>query len=1267
MKLRVSLCKKIFSFFLAASVLTANALPGQMSVTVKAAAESETGETAEEVTLQSVRDEAKAAYEADKLGMDLDLSNQSFSGAGGLDYSSDTAERAYMQAFNNLRDHSTQQTIIFRFKTTVESQFIFGTGVDGSNNGKNMTFSLKGGAIRFRLRNSNRQQGGTKAGLQGNLGTNLNDGKYHTVAISFCPDLGYAAGNVRFVIDGGSDIYPAAWCPEWKAGFDQNEEDFTKFHIGSSALYGGDGDNAAFNGSIDFITVINKGYSVQELQKITQGDKVYTDFAEMWESGTCRTWLFTGGTEGVADFATSRTTRNWVGLYETDMRESGSFIVRGRFVFNTAKRGADVAQIVKEYDTRVTPFGTSVVGIMIGAADYQKGEEGIPEFKENLQAFLDKVVKESKKPLILTPYTAVSEQDQENVLRYTEAIYEVVGDRFKVVDISDLGEENVNADGSLKPSGHQTIATKLQRETGAPVGRTNTLDKYADGCYTVAKQTESGEEAEVGEVIAEEDSIMVSIDADPEEEVHLEYTLTENGEVISESVPEGETEFTITGLKKGETYTLNVYDISRNNVKESYRPVEITVAAGAVGESLEYEDGNISVNDKIQKLLSGDKPATYLFMGDSITHGVITDGYDNVPQMFAKYLDEIGRTDDIVLNTGVTNATIETTLNQIEPRLERFHPDVVMIMLGTNDSSVNGENTVTGFGTASKHGITVEQYAERYKELIRKVHGTNSDASIVLRVPCDMTGDLANHAGYEEKFAEIENIAADMREEISGLNIAVVNHLQGWRKYRSTVRDDNIATSGTYSWLANRNGDGVHPNGRGNLAMFQQIIKELGLYVPTSELANYQYELSEWTDTSEIEAPVVMRGSRASFEIEALSGYANGLQNVTLTLTADGRSISKTAQYNEDGVITISGLDAQKTYTAAVTGKDAGNSKEIAFHSNLTRSTDLTATDDEKKEYTDSLAEAENLDLTEYPSAVQEIYKAALKEIKDTYAGSAVMTVDQIDAALTAIRLAQANIQKTMQAILQAKEELKEALAEAKKTFDGGMQSNYTENNWNAFTAIYSDAERAVTDDTATAERLKQIIADLKEAERKVLNSPTICPPPPGLEKNHTYEIGGYKYLVTDLAKRTVTITGTTDANLSNIIVKDSVELADGKLYEVTEVAAKAFLNHKKVTSVQIGMNVEKIGEQAFAKCVKLKKIVMKSARLTEIGKKAFLKDKKLKSIDIKSKVLKNVGKSAFKGTHAKLKITVPKAQYKAYVKKLAKKGQGRKAVIKKK
>lgn len=1263
MKFNAKLRKKLFSFVLAASMLTANVLPGQM-ITAKATEGTDVGDAAEEITLQSVRDEAAASYAADKMGFDLDLSSQSFSGSDGLDYSSDAQGRAYMQVFNNLKDSSNEQTIIFRFKTTAANQFIFGTGVDGSNNGKNMTFSLQNGGVRFRLRNCNRVQGGTKAGLQGNLGSNLNDGKYHTVAISFCPELGYAAENVRFVIDGGSDLYPPSWCPEWKAGFDQNEEAFIKFHIGSSALYGADGNNIAFNGSIDFITVIDKAYSAQELQQITKGDKSYTNFSDMWAASTCKTWLFTGGTEGVADFATSRTTRNWVGLYETNMRESGSFVVRGRFVFNTAKRGADLKQILEEYDTRVTPFGTAVVGIMIGAADYQKGEEGIPEFKTNLQTFLDKVMQENKKPLILTPYTAVNEEDQENMLLYTEAIQEVAGDKFKVIDISDLEADYINEDGSLKPAGHHAIAAELKRETGAPGENTYPLNELADGSYTVAKQTESQEEAELESVIAGEDSITVTLDTDSGQ---LEYTLTANGEVLSDAVrvPSGRTEFKIEGLKQGETYRLMVYDTGRNKVKESYRPVDITVAEGAVGESRQYEDKNTSVNEKIRGLMYGEKPVTYLFMGDSITHGVVTRGYDNVPQMFAKYLDEIGRTDDIVLNTGVTNATIATTLNQKEPRLTRYHPDVVMIMLGTNDTSVRGENTVTGPESATLHGITVEQYAERYKELIREAHKTNPDVSIVLRVPCDMAGQLDAHSGFEDKFAEIANIAADMRKEIDGLNIAVVNHLQYWRYYRDNVRNDNITTSG-YGWLVS---DGIHPNGRGNLAMFQQIIKELGLYVPASELANYQYELSEWTDTSAMEAPVTQKGSRAAFAMGALSDYANGLRNVTLTLTeADGRSISKTAEYDAEGIVTVSGLDAGKTYTAAVTGTDNVNSKEVAFGTNLTTETDLTATDDEKKEYTDSLTEAENLDLTEYSSEVQEIYKAALKEIKDTYADSSAMTVDQIDAALAAIRLAQANIQISMQAIMtEARENLQEAIAQAKKTIDGGRKPHYKETEWLAFTEIYSDAERAVTDENATVEELRRILADLKEAESKILSYTTICPPPPKVEKNNTYVIGSYKYLVTDLTKRTVTVNGTTDANLSKIIVEDRVKLLDGKFYEVTEVAAKAFFNHNKASSVQIGINVEKIGEQAFAKCAKLKKAVIKSTRLTEIGKKAFQKDKNLKSIDIKSKVLNSVGKNAFKGTSVKLKITVPKAKYKTYAKKLAKKGQSKNAVIKKK
>lgn len=103
-------------------------------------------------------------------------------------------------------------------------------------------------------------------------------------------------------------------------------------------------------------------------------------------------------------------------------------------------------------------------------------------------------------------------------------------------------------------------------------------------------------------------------------------------------------------------------------------------------------------------------------------------------------------------------------------------------------------------------------------------------------------------AVMKEKFAAIHEVATEMKQEISGLNIVVVDHRQEWLDYKANVRNDNIAKGTTYGWLV----DNVHPNGRGNMSMFQQIIKELGLYVPTSEMANYEYALDAWTGTSTI-------------------------------------------------------------------------------------------------------------------------------------------------------------------------------------------------------------------------------------------------------------------------------------------------------------------------------------------------------------------------------------------------------------------------------
>lgn len=71
--------------------------------------------------------------------------------------------------------------------------------------------------------------------------------------------------------------------------------------------------------------------------------------------------------------------------------------------------------------------------------------------------------------------------------------------------------------------------------------------------------------------------------------------------------------------------------------------------------------------------------------------------------------------------------------------------------------------------------------------------------------------------------------------------------------------------------------------------------------------------------------------------------------------------------------------------------------------------------------------------------------------------------------------------------------------------------------------------------------------------------------------------------------------------------------------------------------------------------------------QVTGIAQKAFNKCKNLKKITIKTTKLtkKSVGKQAFKGIHKKATIKVPKAKQKAYKKILKARGAGKKVKIK--
>lgn len=99
-----------------------------------------------------------------------------------------------------------------------------------------------------------------------------------------------------------------------------------------------------------------------------------------------------------------------------------------------------------------------------------------------------------------------------------------------------------------------------------------------------------------------------------------------------------------------------------------------------------------------------------------------------------------------------------------------------------------------------------------------------------------------------------------------------------------------------------------------------------------------------------------------------------------------------------------------------------------------------------------------------------------------------------------------------------------------------------------------------------------------------------------------------------------------------------------GITYKVTSITANAFKNNKKVTSVEIGKNVSSISSKAFYGCKNLKKITVKTTKLTK----------------------KKVGKNSFKGIHKNAVIKVPKKKLNAYKKLFKSKGIGKKVIIKK-
>ena len=667
---------------------------------------------------------------------------------------------------------------------------------------------------------------------------------------------------------------------------------------------------------------IASGSAVGEMFQIQYGDN---------------SWVFTGGEAVQGGFAQTRGVRNYVGQFEEYVRwtKAGNENGRQRYTINTGKAGQTLKDVVDNYQTLVADYSPKAAAYLVGKEDYQAGEAGIASFQDSLRQFINLSLglKENGKgfAVIQKPFAVKDDAVNATIMLYCKAVDEVVKeyedeseklDRIVVVDHfaqtnQDDFKNNKLKDGqTLNAAGHFEIGKQFSAAT------IKTTDSYPGNGVTLNLKEEEQPDVYLNVlpvVTAENAGLHVQI---PEtNETSWRYELSIGDKKITGSA-DGNT-FTITGAESGKEYLFKC--ISSDGTTQLQTVTGKTEAGNvgiADGQTLDEKQKALS-----EKLKEKDK-MTWLFMGDSITHAALwTKGYDGIAQTFEKYLkDEMGRASDTVINTAVSGATTTSTLNNIEQRLEKYTPDVVSIMLGTNDAATGG--------------LTADIYKKNLETIIEKIRNKNKDAVIILRTPTPMWNTGSREANIPQYIAKMKQVADEQN----------LIYIDQYTELQKAFND--------YGWLKKDTvlfGNNLHPGANGHLLMTRHFLKGCGLWKEDSAIANLFYEMPINEKTSEITPEVIKTPNRIGVSLEKLKEDSKsqiGAVHLKAVSKASGQTYETDAEAGEK-LIVLKNLPENQKYEVEVSAwlkdraeKTVFQKQEIELNNTLEEAFDICLSDE---------------------------------------------------------------------------------------------------------------------------------------------------------------------------------------------------------------------------------------------------------------------------------------------------------------------------------
>lgn len=608
---------------------------------------------------------------------------------------------------------------------------------------------------------------------------------------------------------------------------------------------------------------------------------------------------------------------------------------RQRYTINTGKAGQTLKDVVDNYQTLVTDYSPKAAAYLVGKEDYQAGEAGIASFQDSLRQFINLSLglKENGKgfAVIQKPFAVKDDAVNATIMLYCKAVDEVVKeyedeseklDRIVVVDHfaqtnQDDFKNNKLKDGqTLNAAGHFEIGKQFSAAT------IKTTDSYPGNGVTLNLKEEEQPDVYLNVlpvVTAENAGLHVQI---PEtNETSWRYELSIGDKKITGSA-DGNT-FTITGAESGKEYLFKC--ISSDGTTQLQTVTGKTEAGNvgiAYGQTLDEKQKALS-----EKLKEKDK-MTWLFMGDSITHAALwTKGYDGIAQTFEKYLkDEMGRASDTVINTAVSGATTTSTLNNIEQRLEKYTPDVVSIMLGTNDAATGG--------------LTADIYKKNLETIIEKIRNKNKDAVIILRTPTPMWNTGSREANIPQYIAKMKQVADEQN----------LIYIDQYTELQKAFND--------YGWLKKDTvlfGNNLHPGANGHLLMTRHFLKGCGLWKEDSAIANLFYEMPINEKTSEITPEVIKTPNRIGVSLEKLKEDSKsqiGAVHLKAVSKASGQTYETDAEAGEK-LIVLKNLPENQKYEVEVSAwlkdraeKTVFQKQEIELNNTLEEAFDICLSDE---------------------------------------------------------------------------------------------------------------------------------------------------------------------------------------------------------------------------------------------------------------------------------------------------------------------------------